>query len=100
MISTQFISAQAGVKHHISHCSIFGIDISRRGCRPGFIAKRLCPELVFVKPDFSKYTKASEAVRAIFREFDENLESGSLDEAYLDVTDYCAAHGTTGTCPE
>ena len=64
--------------------------------RPGFIAKRLCPELVFVRPDFRKYSEASQAVRTIFREYDENLECGSLDEAYLDVTSYCAEHGVSG----
>ena len=67
--------------------------------RPGFIARRLCPELVFVKPDFSKYSRAGQAVRAIFREFDADMESGSLDEAYLDITDYCQQHGMTGETP-
>ena len=71
----------------------FGI----RAAMPGFIARRLCPELVFVKPDFQKYTKASQATRAIFRDFDPDFEAGSLDEAYLDITAYCEQHGMTGT---
>lgn len=39
----------------------------------------------------------SEAARAIFRDYDSDMVAGSLDEAYLDVTDYCTAHGVTGT---
>lgn len=70
----------------------FGI----RAAMPGFIARRLCPELVFVKPDFQKYTKASQATRAIFRDFDPDFEAGSLDEAYLDITACCQQHGMTG----
>ena len=71
----------------------FGI----RAAMPGFIARRLCPDLVFVKPDFQKYTKASQATRAIFRDFDPDFEAGSLDEAYLDLTAYCQQHGMTGS---
>ena len=70
----------------------FGI----RAAMPGFIARKLCPELIFVKPDFQKYTKASQATRAIFRDFDPDFEAGSLDEAYLDITAYCEQHGMTG----
>ena len=38
----------------------------------------------------------SRAAKAIFREYDPNLRSESLDEAYLDVTEYCQMHGLTG----
>jgi DNA polymerase kappa len=51
---------------------------------------------VFLKPDFRKYEAASAATREVFRQYDPHFEAGSLDEAYLDVTDYCAAHGMTG----
>ena len=50
-------------------------------------AVRLCPELVIVPPDFSKYKAASNAVFAIFREVTPLVEPMSLDEAYLDVTE-------------
>ncbi len=42
--------------------------------------------------------RAAAAVRAIFVDFDARFEAGSLDEAYLDVTDYCKQHGLTGRC--
>jgi DNA polymerase IV len=50
-------------------------------------AVRLCPTLVIVPPDFSKYRAASNAVFAIFREVTPLVEPLSLDEAYLDVTE-------------
>ena len=67
-----------------------------RSAMPGFIGRRLCPQLVFVKPDFSKYVRVAGATRAIFVDFDPDFEAGSLDEAYLDITDYCQMHSTTG----
>jgi DNA polymerase-4 len=50
-------------------------------------AVRLCPSLVIVPPDFSRYKAASAAVFSIFREVTPLVEPLSLDEAYLDVTD-------------
>uniref|UniRef100_A0A383WPR7 DNA polymerase kappa n=1 Tax=Tetradesmus obliquus TaxID=3088 RepID=A0A383WPR7_TETOB len=67
-----------------------------RSAMPGFIARKLCPQLVFVKPDFRKYEAASAATREVFKLYDPHFVAGSLDEAYLDVTDYCAAHSMTG----
>lgn len=64
--------------------------------RAGFIGRRLCPNLVFVPPTFAKYTAAAAATRAVFERFDPGYEAGSLDEAYLDVTDYSRAHGLSG----
>jgi len=50
-------------------------------------AVRLCPSLVIVHPDFSRYKAASSAVFSIFREVTPLVEPLSLDEAYLDVTE-------------
>jgi DNA polymerase IV len=50
-------------------------------------AARLCPSLVIVRPDFSRYKAASNAVFSIFREVTPLVEPLSLDEAYLDVTE-------------
>ncbi|CAM9252913.1 unnamed protein product [Ectocarpus fasciculatus] len=57
-----------------------------RSAMPGFIGRKLCPELVFVKPDYEKYTVVAEQIREIFREYDPRMRSYSLDEAYLNVT--------------
>jgi DNA polymerase-4 len=61
----------------------FGI----RSAMPMARAVRLCPQLVIVRPDFSRYKEASAAVFTIFREVTPLVEPLSLDEAYLDVTD-------------
>lgn len=50
-------------------------------------AKRLCPEGIFLKPDFSRYQAASQHIREIFKRFTKTIEPLSLDEAYLDVTE-------------
>lgn len=50
------------------------------------IAKRRCPELIFIPPDFEKYKKISLQIREVFYEYTDLVEPLSLDEAYLDVT--------------
>jgi DNA polymerase-4 len=50
-------------------------------------AVRLCPNLVIVRPNFTKYRAASEKVFEIFRSVTPLVEPLSLDEAYLDVTE-------------
>ncbi|KAL2608226.1 hypothetical protein R1flu_026799 [Riccia fluitans] len=60
-----------------------------RSAMPGFIARRLCPDLIFVKPDFKKYTHFCGLSREVFREYDPKFIGVSLDEAYLDITEMC-----------
>ncbi|KAL8539782.1 hypothetical protein ACS0TY_001403 [Phlomoides rotata] len=63
---------------------------------PGFIARKLCPELIFVPIDFKKYTHFSDLTRKVFQKFDPNFLAGSLDEAYLDITNFCNDNGMSG----
>jgi DNA polymerase-4 len=56
-----------------------------RSAMPAARARRLCPELIFVKTDFQAYTAASAAIREIMRSFTPAVEPISLDEAFLDV---------------
>ena len=51
------------------------------------IAKRNCPDLVFIKPRFDRYREISYHIRKIFFEYTDLVEPLSLDEAYLDVTE-------------
>ncbi|XP_027361380.1 DNA polymerase kappa [Abrus precatorius] len=60
-----------------------------RSGMPGFIARKLCPELIFVPIDFNKYNYYSDLTRNVFRRYDPNFMAGSLDEAYLDITEVC-----------
>jgi len=50
------------------------------------IAKRLCPELIFVKGNMKKYKEVSKLIMAVFREYTDLVEPLSIDEAFLDVT--------------
>ena len=52
----------------------------------GNLAIKLCPELIFVKTDFERYTEISKKIRKIFLDYTDLVEPLSLDEAYLDVT--------------
>jgi DNA polymerase IV len=57
-----------------------------RSAMPSVTAKRLCAELVFVKPRFEVYKEVSRQIREIFLDYTPLVEPLSLDEAYLDVT--------------
>ena len=58
-----------------------------RSAMPGFIGRKLCPELIFVKGHYEKYGIVAEQIRSIIREYDPFFSSHSLDEVYLDLTD-------------
>lgn len=87
---------------------------------PGFIACKLCPELIFVPTDFKKYTYYSDLTRKgillsvidfvlqpyhsitdgsllllVFQKYDPDFLAGSLDEAYLDITEVCKERNVT-----
>ena len=62
--------------------SRFGV----RSAMPGFIAKKLCPQLIIVPTRFDAYREASDQAKAIFKEYDPNVTMMSLDEAALDIT--------------
>jgi DNA polymerase-4 len=57
-----------------------------RSAMPSITAKRQCPELIFVPPRFEAYREVSHQIRAIFRDYADEVEPLSLDEAYLDVS--------------
>ncbi len=50
-----------------------------RSAMPGFIAKKLCPELVFVKSSPGKYYEVSKVFKQILSEYDPHLESMGID---------------------
>jgi len=62
---------------------VFGV----RSAMPAVRAERLCPQLVFVPPDFARYKAVSRQIREIFARHTGLIEPLSLDEAYLDVTE-------------
>jgi DNA polymerase-4 len=58
-----------------------------RSAMPAIRAERLCPEAIFVPPDFVRYRAVSRLTREIFKRHTDLIEPLSLDEAYLDVTE-------------
>ncbi|KAL0628071.1 DNA polymerase kappa [Plecturocebus cupreus] len=64
------------------HARRFGV----RAAMPGFIAKRLCPQLIIVPPNFDKYRAVSKEVKEILADYDPSFMAMSLDEAYLNIT--------------
>lgn len=63
---------------------VFGV----RSAMPGYKAKQLCPDLIFVKPRFTAYKEVSNHIRKIFSDYTDLIEPLSLDEAFLDVSNY------------
>ncbi|XP_068461244.1 DNA polymerase kappa [Clinocottus analis] len=66
------------------HARKYGV----RAAMPGFIAKKLCPNLVIVPTNFAKYRAVSNEIREVFADYDPHFQPMSLDEAYLDFTDH------------
>lgn len=87
---------------------------------PGFIARKLCPDLIFVPTNFEKYTYYSELTRkgyiqfsedivqlygihnwcifidTVFQKYDPCFIATSLDEAYINITEICLKRGVSG----
>jgi len=72
-----------------------------RSAMPAVRAERLCPDAIFVAPDFTRYRAVSKSVREIFNGHTDLIEPLSLDEAYLNChgeqdgltdSDACGAH--------
>lgn len=57
-----------------------------RSAMPGFRARALCPEGVFLPANIARYAEVSEQVHEVFREFTPEIEPIALDEAFLDIT--------------
>lgn len=75
-----------GPRGVLTTCSYEARKFGCRSAMPSVTAKRLCPQLIFVRPRFPVYTAISHQIREIFRSFTPLVEPLSLDEAYLDVT--------------
>lgn len=59
-----------------------------KSAMPTDYAVKLCPNLVILVPNFKKYSHASEIIQSVFHKYSSNVEPLSLDEAFLDVSEY------------
>ena len=86
-----------GPRGVVLSCSYEARAVGVRNGMPGTRARRMCPDAVFVPPDFEAYTEASKAFRAILDDVTPAVEPMSLDEAFCDVS---GAHVLFGSSAE
>lgn len=77
----------------IQTTNYLGREKGVRSGMPGFIGKKLCPDLVFVKPNYKLYRSISDTFKQLLEQYDPDLESLGLDEAAIDVTDFLRNNG-------
>ena len=75
-----------GKRGVISAASYEARKFGVKSAMSGNLAIKLCPQLIFVRPNFERYTEISKKIRKIFLDYTDLVEPLSLDEAYLDVT--------------
>ena len=76
----------SGVRHVVAAASYEARKFGVRSAMPSITAKRLCPELIFVRHHFDRYEEISALVFEILKEYSDLVEPLSIDEAFLDVT--------------
>ena len=81
------VVAWRGARSVVCAASYEAREFGVRSAMPAVRAERLCPDAVFVPPDFVRYKAVSRQVREIFLRHTDLVEPLSLDEAYLDVTE-------------
>ncbi|MDY6925205.1 MAG: DNA polymerase IV [Pseudomonadota bacterium] len=75
-----------GKRGVVSTCCYIARQYGVHSAMPMFKALKACPEAVVIKPDFSKYVAASEAIFGAVRELTPLVQTLSLDEAWIDLS--------------
>ncbi len=76
-------SSERGV---VSAASYEARKFGVRSAMSGVLARKNCPNLIFVPPRFKRYKEISKQIHTVFFQYTDLVEPLSLDEAYLDVT--------------
>lgn len=88
------VGGKAESRGVISTCSYEARKYGVHSAMPSAEAKRLCPDLILIPGRMSVYKSVSSQIREIFARYTELIEPLSLDEAYLDVSECSACHGS------
>ncbi len=84
-----------GKRSVVSTASYEARHFGLHSAMPGSVARRLCPDAVYVAPRMAHYAAVSRQVFAVFARFTPIIESLSLDEAFLDVSNSLSLFGST-----
>jgi len=90
------VGGQPDSRGVVATCSYEARKFGIHSAMPSSHAYQLCPQAIFVKPRFSAYKEASQAIHTVFKEYTDIIEPLSLDEAYLDVS-YCEFNNGSAT---
>jgi DNA polymerase IV (DinB-like DNA polymerase) len=77
----------------VAGCSYEARKFGVHSAQPISQAYRLCPDGVYLRPNYELYDKASEQIMQILRSFTERLEQMSIDEAFMDLTGKVSSFG-------
>ncbi|WP_028777023.1 DNA polymerase IV [Shimazuella kribbensis] len=72
----------------VSTCSYEAREFGVHSAMPGSVARRKCPQGIFVPVRYDRYREKSAEVRHIYTQYSDQYETLGLDEAYLDVSHY------------
>src|SRR5947207_12875427 len=75
----------------VMSCSYEARKFGVRSGMPISQAYKLCPQGIYVRPDFEFYAETSDRVMSLLRQFADRFEQTSIHEVYLDVGDRCAS---------
>jgi DNA polymerase-4 len=76
----------SGERHVVASASYEARKFGVKSAMPSIKAKKLCPDLIFVRHRFERYHEISDQILEIFREYSNLVEPLSIDEAFIDVT--------------
>lgn len=81
-----FAVGGGGERGVVATCNYLARQFGVRSAMSGYQAKRLCPQLVFIKPDLPSYRAVSKQVLQILSQYTSLIEPASIDEFYLDLS--------------
>lgn len=82
------IAVGGGHRGVVSAASYEARKYGVRSAMPSHQARKLCPHIIFVRGNYQAYKEASEKVMKILKSYTSKIQQVSIDEAYIDVTDY------------